>query len=231
MCKHIPLLILCASTLRVSSYTLVPKGKVLGGVRGLAAAASPARDALKVRVFLGSSCVDGPPRPARVGVRVAAFVERALISRGHSVSIVDPVDFDILLLRKPHFSYERGKAPEVMEILAGLVASADCYVMVKRLRACFPKCDRSGRSFPQRVLAPVHEGPPSQVTPEHNHVVSSALMNTLNHFGSSLFSLRPFAIVSYSMGQVASGGGSIRMHPLAVEEYEYALWRWRLICS
>ena len=139
MRKHLPLLILCSSTLRVSSFALVPKGKALGGVRGLAASAAPARDALKVLVFLGSTRVEGPPRPARVGVRVAALVERALISRGHSVSIVDPVDLDIPLLRKPHFSYARGKAPEVLETLAGLVASADCYVMVNHLRACFPK--------------------------------------------------------------------------------------------
>lgn len=131
MRRHLPLLILCTSTLRVSSFALVCRGKALGGVRGLAASASPASDALKVLVFLGSTRVDGPPRPARVGVRVAAFVERSLVARGHSVTIVDPVDLDLPLLRKPHFAYAQGKAPEVLETLAGLVASADCYVMVR----------------------------------------------------------------------------------------------------
>ena len=39
------------------------------------------------------------------------------------------------------------------------------------------------------------------VTPEYNHAPSPALLNTLNHFGSSLFSFKPSAIVSYSQGQ------------------------------
>lgn len=38
-------------------------------------------------------------------------------------------------------------------------------------------------------------------TPEYNHAPSPALLNTINHFGSSLFSFKPSAIVSYSQGQ------------------------------
>mmetsp|Transcript_31127 Transcript_31127/g.48727 ORF Transcript_31127/g.48727 Transcript_31127/m.48727 type:complete len:240 (-) Transcript_31127:236-955(-) len=39
------------------------------------------------------------------------------------------------------------------------------------------------------------------VTPEYNHSPSPALMNVLNHFGSSVFSFKPSAIVTYSAGQ------------------------------
>ena len=39
------------------------------------------------------------------------------------------------------------------------------------------------------------------VTPEYNHSPSPALLNILNHFGSSTFSFKPSAIVTYSAGQ------------------------------
>jgi NAD(P)H-dependent FMN reductase len=39
------------------------------------------------------------------------------------------------------------------------------------------------------------------VSPEYNHTMSPALANLLNHFGSSLFSYKPSAIITYSAGQ------------------------------
>lgn len=39
------------------------------------------------------------------------------------------------------------------------------------------------------------------VSPEYNHSMSPALVHLLNHFGSSLFSYKPSAIVTYSAGQ------------------------------
>ncbi len=39
------------------------------------------------------------------------------------------------------------------------------------------------------------------ISPEYNHTMSPALANLLNHFGSSLFSYKPSAIVTYSAGQ------------------------------
>lgn len=39
------------------------------------------------------------------------------------------------------------------------------------------------------------------ITPEYNHTHAPGLLNILNHFGSSLFSYKPSAIVSYSQGQ------------------------------
>lgn len=49
------------------------------------------------------------------------------------------------------------------------------------------------------------------VTPEYNHAPSPALINVLNHFGSSTFSFKPSAIVSYSAGQ---WGGTRAAHSL-----------------
>ena len=49
------------------------------------------------------------------------------------------------------------------------------------------------------------------VTPEYNHSPSPALLNTLNHFGSSIFAFKPSAIVSYSSGQ---WGGTRAAHSL-----------------
>lgn len=45
------------------------------------------------------------------------------------------------------------------------------------------------------------------VSPEYNHSMSPALANLVNHFGSSLFSYKPSAIVTYSAGQ---WGGAAR---------------------
>lgn len=39
------------------------------------------------------------------------------------------------------------------------------------------------------------------ISPEYNHSMSPALANLLNHFGSSSFSYKPSAIVTYSAGQ------------------------------
>lgn len=49
------------------------------------------------------------------------------------------------------------------------------------------------------------------VTPEYNHAPSPALINVLNHFGSSTFSFKPSAIVTYSAGQ---WGGTRAAHSL-----------------
>lgn len=49
------------------------------------------------------------------------------------------------------------------------------------------------------------------VTPEYNHSPSPALLNILNHFGSSLFAFKPSGIVSYSAGQ---WGGTRAAHAL-----------------
>lgn len=55
------------------------------------------------------------------------------------------------------------------------------------------------------------------VTPEYNHAPSPALLNVLNHFGSSTFSFKPSAIVSYSAGQWGGTRAAIALRPILSE--------------
>ena len=55
------------------------------------------------------------------------------------------------------------------------------------------------------------------VTPEYNHAPSPALLNLLNHFGSSVFSFKPSAIVSYSAGQWGGTRAALALRPVLSE--------------
>jgi|GEM_PF-48283 len=136
-------------------------------------------------VFLGTSRDSSPPRPKRLGARVAKacikhfehYDEVAVTSdKAHnksqkaqiSVELVDVLDYPLHEVFKPHFAYAKGRAPAELNELAGKIKAADGYIMI---------------------------------SPEYNHSMSPALANLLNHFGSSLFSYKPSAIVTYSAGQ------------------------------
>lgn len=80
-------------------------------------------------VFLGSVRNSTPPRPARLGARVAEACRRLLAERGHEVTLVDPLDYDLGGPFKPHFAYAEGSAPAALDALAGTLSSADGYVM------------------------------------------------------------------------------------------------------
>lgn len=83
---------------------------------------------LRYLMFLGSVRDSTPPRPARIGERVA----RACLSHltAHDATLVDPLDFEFPRVFKPHFSYAAGKAPPKMEELARRIEAADGYVMI-----------------------------------------------------------------------------------------------------
>ncbi|KAL3918193.1 MAG: hypothetical protein SGARI_007528 [Bacillariaceae sp.] len=55
------------------------------------------------------------------------------------------------------------------------------------------------------------------ITPEYNHAPSPGLLNVLNHFGSSTFSFKPSAIVSYSAGQWGGTRAAIALRPILSE--------------
>ena len=55
------------------------------------------------------------------------------------------------------------------------------------------------------------------ITPEYNHAPSPGLVNVLNHFGSSVFSFKPSAIVSYSAGQWGGTRAAIALRPILSE--------------
>lgn len=138
----------------------------------------------KILIFLGSQRDSTPPRPARLGARVARACELHLIDSRFETEIIDPLDFNLSGIFKPHFAYADGRAPDELESLAEKIKAADCYVMV---------------------------------SPEYNHAMSPALANLLNHFGSSLFSFKPSAIVTYSAGQWGGTRASVNMRTFLSE--------------
>src|SRR5215471_5861058 len=72
----------------------------------------------------------GSVRCDRQGIKAARFVERSLRDRGHEVTVVDPVDLQLPLLDRMYKEYEKGKAPAVLERLAGLYRGADAFIVV-----------------------------------------------------------------------------------------------------
>ncbi len=133
---------------------------------------------MKTLVFLGSVRTSTPPRPARLGARVAKACAAYLESTGIEVEMIDPLDIDRDPIFRPQFSYASGRAPIALDSLAEKIKAADSYVMV---------------------------------SPEYNHSMSPALADLLNHFGSSLFSYKPSAIVTYSAGQWGGARAAVNM--------------------
>ena len=139
---------------------------------------------MKFLVFLGSVRDSTPPRPARLGLRVARACVARLAAEGHAPELIDPLEIDLSGPFKPHFAHAPGRAPAALEGLAVRIAEADGYVMV---------------------------------SPEYNHAMSPALAHLLNHFGSSLFSWKPSAIVTYSAGQWGGARAAVNMRTFLSE--------------
>lgn len=87
---------------------------------------------MKVLIFLGSIRDSQPPRPARVGLRVAKAIKQHFEAKHPEVAaeLIDPLDFDCEKVFKPHFAYAQGRAPQALESLADKIRHADAYVMV-----------------------------------------------------------------------------------------------------
>lgn len=139
---------------------------------------------MKFLIFLGTIRDSTPPNPPRLGLRVARACGAQLHQGDISAELIDPLDFDLGLIFKPHFAYAQGKAPAQLQSLAEKIATADGYVMV---------------------------------SPEYNHSLSPALAHLLNHFGSSLFSYKPSAIVTYSAGQWGGARAAVGMRSFLSE--------------
>mmetsp|Transcript_9966 Transcript_9966/g.11427 ORF Transcript_9966/g.11427 Transcript_9966/m.11427 type:complete len:273 (+) Transcript_9966:501-1319(+) len=94
--------------------------------------ASGKDNALDLLVILGSTRVSTPPRPARVGERVAKFCQKELEGRNHRVTLIDPLAFPSLSTPTftPLFSYSPSKAPADLKDLSERIKNADGYVMV-----------------------------------------------------------------------------------------------------
>ena len=141
---------------------------------------------MKFLIFLGTVRDSTPPKPARLGVRVAEAVLECLNSQyaEYEVELVDVLDYPTEPVFKPHFAYPRSKAPFELNQLAEKIEGADGFIMV---------------------------------SPEYNHSMSPALANLLNHFGSSLFSYKPSAIVTYSAGQWGGMRAAVAMRTFLSE--------------
>jgi NAD(P)H-dependent FMN reductase len=80
--------------------------------------------ALNVLVVVGSV------RSDRIGIRPARYLRRLCASRGHEVTLVDPLECRLPLLDRMHKEYPAGQAPEALERLAKLIKSSDAVVVV-----------------------------------------------------------------------------------------------------
>lgn len=87
---------------------------------------------MKFLLFLGTIRDSTPPKPARLGLRVAracvSYFEQSLPDC--EVEVVDPLDYDLGSVFKPHFAYSRSEVPEQLQSLSEEIESADGYVMV-----------------------------------------------------------------------------------------------------
>ncbi|WP_404399661.1 NAD(P)H-dependent oxidoreductase [Idiomarina seosinensis] len=135
---------------------------------------------MKYLVFLGTVRDSSPPKPPRLGERVAKacvhYLEKTFADA--DVELIDPLDYQFDQIFKPYFAYHQNEAPEALKSLAEKIDQADAYVMV---------------------------------SPEYNHSMSPALSNLLNHFGASLYSYKPSAIVTYSAGQWGGARAAVNM--------------------
>lgn len=93
----------------------------------------------KILVILGSVRESAPPRPARLGLRVARACLANLESRGMPAALVDPLDLDLGGAFKPYFANAPGKAPADLEALAGRLHEGPC-----------------GTRRPRRITRPLH---------------------------------------------------------------------------
>ncbi|MGM0481004.1 MAG: NADPH-dependent FMN reductase [Pseudomonadota bacterium] len=141
---------------------------------------------MKYLVFLGSVRDSTPPKPPRVGERVAKacvqYIEKTFDDA--QVELIDPLDYELDRVFKPHFAYHENEVPEGLKKLAEKIEQADAYVMV---------------------------------SPEYNHCMSPALANLLNHFGASLYSYKPSAIVTYSGGQWGGARAAVNLRTFLSE--------------
>lgn len=87
---------------------------------------------MKFLIFLGSVRDSTPPKPARLGLRVAKACLECLSSRynEHQVELVDALDYPLERVFKPHFAYSKSKVPAALNELAEKIESADAFIMI-----------------------------------------------------------------------------------------------------
>ncbi|MFO7790391.1 MAG: NAD(P)H-dependent oxidoreductase [Bacteroidales bacterium] len=79
---------------------------------------------MKVAVIYGSN------RTERQGIKAAKFILNKLDKRNYDTVFIDTMEFNLPLLDKMHKEFPKGKAPEMLETIHGMLESADGFVIV-----------------------------------------------------------------------------------------------------
>ena len=66
----------------------------------------------------------------RQGIKAARFVGRNLEERGHDVTLVDPLEYELPLLDLMYKEFEEGQAPDAMERVSQILKNADGFIIV-----------------------------------------------------------------------------------------------------
>lgn len=72
----------------------------------------------------------GSVRQNRSGIHVAKFVAQQVEARGHTATLVDPLELPLPMLDKMYKEYPTGEAPENMEKIAQILTQADGFLIV-----------------------------------------------------------------------------------------------------
>ena len=72
----------------------------------------------------------GSVRESRQGIKAAKFIVKQLQARKHKVTLIDPLQEKLPLLKKMYKEYPKGKAPKNLERLAILYKKTDAFVIV-----------------------------------------------------------------------------------------------------
>ncbi|MBD3253085.1 NADPH-dependent FMN reductase [Candidatus Pacearchaeota archaeon] len=76
------------------------------------------------------AAIYGSVREKRQGIKAARFIVNHLKNRGHEVTLIDPLEYRLPLLKKMYKSYKHGEAPEILEKLHKIMINSDAYVIV-----------------------------------------------------------------------------------------------------
>jgi len=66
----------------------------------------------------------------RQGIKAARFMVRNLEARGHTVTLVDPLEYQLPLLDLMYKEFEPGQAPEAMQKVGQILKDADGFIIV-----------------------------------------------------------------------------------------------------
>jgi NAD(P)H-dependent FMN reductase len=80
--------------------------------------------ALRIAVFYGSV------RTERRGIRAARYMVNTCRERGHTVDLIDPLEYRAPLIDKMYKEYKPEEAPDFLQRMAKVIIPADAYIVV-----------------------------------------------------------------------------------------------------